>query len=893
MNKFIFAFERPWVFFLLIPVLAIILIPFFRTPRNKRHRLGRYVALVARILTVILALTLFSGIQITEVETLPPDETTLILVVDHSDSTQPLVEDMNLFIEDVVNEAKQTGETISMAIVTFADGVANATALSADLDAVYAAYLAGSAAQATAATNIEDAINLAQEMMPEKRTVERIVLLSDGRQNEGNAYNAAKRLKTAGIRLDCVSFNVTDTDYAEVALSSVYVTGSVELGETINIRVRLRSTTETYCRVQLFDGDALILESPEAVDIGQQTFSYTYTPTTAGIHALRVQIVEPEASQDQQLADHLIQNNSLCNWFRVVGKASILVVDNTDIGADRLESAVKETYDITTVSARKFPETMEELLDYDEVVLADLYFEDLPDRAVDMLLQYVSKIGRGLFITGGKETELLESYVGTPLEDILPVTMTLDETEYNVALLVVLDISGSMVNENVDRLSVAKEGAIQCLEPLGDYDLFGMVTFGGQGNRYLEMTPISNREFIEEQIRAIEVDKGGGGTNYGDALIKAYHMMNNCRADSKQVIFISDGEPYNSTPFQYLPTAYVAAGMSLSTIYIGAETDDPNSVAMQLLSQIAKNGEGNFYAVKDADGVGDLLVTLTENVKRAMFINEGEIVLYDAGNASSVLNGVSLNDVVLHGYLGSTLKTEPGTQISFYANDHRPVFAEKKYGNGKVGLLLTGLTTDWCSSLTLTDSGNRVLLNMVEYCLNEEVQSSGMTVKATQQKNGVELVVKPTLELTGQTIQLDVTTWDGTPVTSSVLTPLGSAGYYGAFTTDEPNNLYLLNILLTDANGAVQDRYSLAFAGGYIREYDLFSENGTDLLDGIAQRTGGERMERPRQLFGIEPPEAREYRHDLRTPVLIAMAGLILIDIFARLFVLPKKKKKS
>ncbi len=889
-----FEFDTPLVFLALIPILFFVCFLFFRTPKNKRNRLGRYVALVARILTALVVVTMLSGLHVTEVETIPPDKTQMVLVADLSDSTAPLKDEMTAFIRDIIDEAEETGEEISMGVVTFAADSISTIPMNRDLEAVYTAFLNGTGSSPTDATDIEGAIEAASKLFQEERSIRRVVLLSDGRQTEGNAYQAAKQPRADGNRMDAISFNVTDSDYAEVALSSVQVTRNLLLGETVSIRVVVRSTVETFCRIQVFDGDTLVAESPQALTVGAKTFNFTYTPEEKGIHCIRVAIAEPEASQNQHLNDSISYNNSLCNWCYVVGKATVLVVDNTGIGTSRVESSVLDTYDIVSITTDQFPTTMEELLNYDEVILADLYYHDLPKGADELLLRYVSKIGRGLFITGGTETELLKSYSGTPLEDVIPVTMTLDETEYNVALLVVLDVSGSMVG-NVDRLTPAKEGAIRCLDPLGEHDLFGVVTFAGEGTRYLEMTPLVDKEYIVEKLNAIDTNSASsglaGGTNYGDALIKAYHMMNACKADSKQVIFISDGEPSNSSPFQALPSAYKNAGMSLSTIYIGPDTDAADSVAQQILKTMADNGDGNFYAVVDSQGVGDLLVELTDNVKRAMFINEGIIDLYDAGIGSSVLDGVSLKNVILNGYLGSAAKTDPDTKMAIYANDHRPIYAEKNVGLGRVGVFLSGITTDWCASLTLTDSGNLLLRNIIESCMNDVVDSTGLTVTGNQVYMGTQLVVKPTLDLPGQQLQMVVTKWTGEAVSTIQLTRVGSTGYYGTFTTDDPNNLYILDVRLLDAEGNLQDRTKLAYSGGYIKEYDIFSDTGIDLLEGVSHRTGGEVMKKADALFKINPPEVQEYEVSLLGPSCIILAALIFIDIIARHLIFPKKKK--
>ena len=80
---------------------------------------------------------------------------------------------------------------------------------------------------------------------------------------------------------------------------------------------------------------------------------------------------------------------------------------------------------------------------------------------------------------GGKNTFMYGGMKGTGLEDMMPVSFDFDETdsEDNIALMLVLDCSRSMTNNNSPNLSVAKQGAIKCVESMTENDYIGLVTF--------------------------------------------------------------------------------------------------------------------------------------------------------------------------------------------------------------------------------------------------------------------------------------------------------------------------------------------------------------------------------------------------------------------------------
>ena len=91
------------------------------------------------------------------------------------------------------------------------------------------------------ATNIAAAMKLAQATFPED-AARRIVLVTDGNQNQGNALEQAQAAAAAGIGIDVVPIRYHAR--ADVAVERVILPGEVRLNQPFDLRVVLSNNCE-------------------------------------------------------------------------------------------------------------------------------------------------------------------------------------------------------------------------------------------------------------------------------------------------------------------------------------------------------------------------------------------------------------------------------------------------------------------------------------------------------------------------------------------------------------------------------------------------------------------------------------------------------------------------
>lgn len=158
----------------------------------------------------------------------------------------------------------------------------------------------------------------------------------------------------------------------------------------------------------------------------------------------------------------------------------------------------------------------------------------------------------------------------------------------------VLDVSGSMSGEKLDQ---AKEALRQALHYLRDGDLFSLVIFSSEADCVVEPTTFDENmrtrvESLLKEIRAGGITALDGGLETG--IERALHKQ----LPTTLVLLLSDGQAnVGETDLEIIGLRAFKArqsGIVVSTLGIGADYNEA------LMSEIANQGGGRFYHLKDA-----------------------------------------------------------------------------------------------------------------------------------------------------------------------------------------------------------------------------------------------------------------------------------------------------
>jgi hypothetical protein len=142
-------------------------------------------------------------------------------------------------------------------------------------------------------------------------------LLSDGRQNLGDAISEARALHNAHVTVDVVPIKLHPGP--EVQVDGVDAPAGLHTGQNIPLSVQVTSTVATSSDVEILEDGSVVHTAQEDIGIGTSVLSYTLPPAGPGEHVLQV-ILQPAI-------DTLSQNNQASAIINVSGPPAVLVVE--------------------------------------------------------------------------------------------------------------------------------------------------------------------------------------------------------------------------------------------------------------------------------------------------------------------------------------------------------------------------------------------------------------------------------------------------------------------------------------------------------------------------------------------------------------------------------------
>ena len=130
--------------------------------------------------------------------------------------------------------------------------------------------------------------------------------------------------------------------------------------------------------------------------------------------------------------------------------------------------------DVVLSSGADIPEGPVALDPFDLILLSDVPPEEMRQGQMEGILKYVRDFGGGLLFAAGESTYGKDGYSGSTIEELLPIWFEVEEERKELALVIVLDKSYSMVGA---KLELSKEAAKAALGVMDPRHRFSVVTF--------------------------------------------------------------------------------------------------------------------------------------------------------------------------------------------------------------------------------------------------------------------------------------------------------------------------------------------------------------------------------------------------------------------------------
>ncbi len=449
-------------------------------------------------------------------------------------------------------------------------------------------------------TNIGAAIEVAAAAIP-PFFVPKIIVLSDGNQTSGDAVKSA--LNT-GIPVSTVVLKTRDDP--EVQLSAVRVPAQVQQGESFNVEGVVDSNHDDDVDIEVYKGPLKVVSEHKKVKKGKNRYIFRQTIENDRLATYTARVWNGK--------DTLLDNNSDFGLVFTSGKPRVLIIESAPKDVGDLVAALEEhEIQVDVRPPQGMPDSLSDLQNYELLILSNVPATKLTLRQTDLARTYVRDLGGGLIMLGGDQSFGLGGYYKTALEEIVPVRSDFEKKKEkpSLALILVIDKSGSMGG---DKIELAKEAAKSAIELLGANDKVGVIAFEGDVFWVSEVHPCSDKPFVLERVSTIEA---GGGTDMYPAMVEAYEALQQTTAKLKHVILLTDGQ---SAPgdFEGITQSMLAAKITVSTVGVGEGADG------QLLEEIARIGNGRYYFTDDPGSIPQIFAKETVSASKSA-INEQPI----------------------------------------------------------------------------------------------------------------------------------------------------------------------------------------------------------------------------------------------------------------------------
>lgn len=709
-------------------------------------------------------------------------------------------------------------------------------------------------------SDLRSALETAYSLLPGSGG--RIVLISDGLENSGDSLALAEMLAAAGIPVDVVP--VALEQGPDVAIGNLSLPKNTWPGQAVVAEVTVEATVASKAELTVFWDSTLAYRGLVEVAPGTQTFPVPLEVRGQNLQRIRA-VLEPATDSEPR-------NNSMDGLTFVQAPPRILIVE----GAEGKGLALHGVLTAAGLSADLVPAGQANLAPvalagYRAVILADVPAYRLEEAQIQALDSFVRVMGGGLLAVGGRTSFGLGLYQDTLLEEMLPVSMEVEQKEElpGLDMILVIDRSGSMSGE---KLNMAKNAALRALEVLKDRDRLGVITFESFFTVDCQLTPISDKEDIAEAIMSIGE---GGGTMIYPALEKAVSMLAD-GTGAKHIILLSDGQDGAQYNYDGLMAGAAEAGISVSTIALGSDAD------IALMDRLAQLGNGRSYQVPEG---GDL---------PAVFVQETVLAGGDWLVEEEFVPALLHPDVMplsgdtpgFGGYIASTAK--PLAEVLMLTHREHPLLARWQYGLGRTVAFTSDTYGMWSMDFLAHPGFASLWLDILNWAspageagdiiLESRLEGAGAVISALASRQLEE----------GESLEVTLVDGEGQQQVLELL-PSGG-GEYTAKLDQISQGVYLLSAARRQ-EGKVVGQALGGFAVPYPPEFQIHRYSGRELLEALADNTGGGVLTSPEDVFSADFTPARKLT-DVTWWLLMAALLLWPVDIAVRrMGGLPPRRK--
>lgn len=714
-------------------------------------------------------------------------------------------------------------------------------------------------------TNLEAALERAMSLFPHD-AAKRVVVITDGNENVGNALRQARAMAESGVSIDVLPVPITPR--AEVSVDKVAVPAEARRGQPFELRVVLdhQPTADAAngkpvagtLRIKRKFTDAegngretILTESPIELAPGKRVFSITETIDEPSSYTYEAQFIPSNTA-----ADASSRNNSASGFTYVRGKGQVLLIEDWEHPGefDTLVQRLRtEGLQVAVQPSNRLFTSLAELQRFDTVILANVprssgfgggggglvdtsRLDGFDDEQVSMLVRNTEELGCGLIMLGGDRSFGAGDWADSELEKAMPVDFRIKAAKVTpVGALALIMHASEIPRGNYWQKVIAREA----IRVLGPRDYCGLIVWKGtdtwlwgqsQGGM-IQVGP--NRQQMMARVdRLVEQDM----PQFDPGMKKvaaAFTRLRNPVPAIKHCIIISDGDP--SPPSATTLGLFVQQKIKITTVAVGAH----GAPGHQTMQKIASQTGGKYYVVRNAKALPRIYQREARRVAQPV-VRELDPPQAPIVNVThEILTGIPGGVPPISGFVQTTVKDSSLVDVVLVSPTppnakNATVLATWTYGLGKTAAFTTDAGHRWAGQWTGWEQYDRFFSQLVRWSMRPTGDTAGYTV-ATETQDGKTRVIVDALDKDDEFINARAMT--GAAVTPGLeSTPLlfeqTAPGRYVA-TFDSPDaGSYLLSV----NPGAGQ---ALIRTGVNVGYSDEFRDRQTNrpLLESIAELT--------------------------------------------------------
>jgi Ca-activated chloride channel homolog len=670
--------------------------------------------------------------------------------------------------------------------------------------------LARTAGDAADATNLELALLNTMAAVP-AGYLPRLVLLTDGNENEGSSARAIAELQQLHVPVDTIP--LAGRPKSGLRLEALSMPREAYAGEQIPIDLTIYSPHGARGSVEVFAEGKSLGRNPLDLQTGVNTVRVHARVKSSGATFVSGKVAAGPIGETQ--FEQAIQ----------LKRARVLYISQDPPGTEQnlLQALNEADFEVTRDAS---------LIDWgldavQLVILNNLNLNLFSAVQQNPLEEYV-KNGGGLLLIGGERQVYKQDKQMEALDRALPAKIAPPKTPEGTCVALIIDKSSSMEGRKIELARLSAIGVVDHLRP---NDTIGVLIFDNSYQWAVPMRRAQDTSLIKRLISGITPD---GGTQIAPALTEAYRKVLRSKANYKHIVLLTDGISEEGDSIDLAKEA-LAHQITISTVGLGQD------VNRSYLEKIAATAAGRSYFLNEPQGLEQILLKDVEDYSGSSTVEKDlkPIVEHNA----EILEAVGIESAPpLKGYARFEAKPGADTILGIDSEKKDPLYVRWQYGLGRAGVFTSDAKSRWAAAWVTWAGFDKFWINVARDLLGKVDRS-----EALAQLDPADGDITVTYELGSGTAE---------PTTIPAIFALGPNGFQRAVEVSKTGlRSYRGRVHIGHARGLFRIRpvnETAAFPEiGVYREQEETRDYGSNeaLLAQISNLTGGRFNPSPKSVF--------------------------------------------